>query len=283
MIGAMAKSAQFGLHTWLSDAMEGWVLSWALFKLHYMREHPVTLKSTTQSGLGKIFKLGQFAGKNTHIRSSETTREASSINFNWWFRGFTEGDGSFIINKNGYLEFKITQSSSDAQILFFIKKKLGFGSVSIQDKINKTHHFRIRDQKNLLKIIEIFNGYLILPSKINQFQLWLNAYNKCYNTNIQYIESPAKTGHFPFLENAWLSGFTDAEGCFTVSIIKRSENYNQVMVRYILSQKNEFNILNQIGNILYGKINYLKSYDGYNMVINLNKCHNIINYLKFYP
>jgi hypothetical protein len=170
MIGAMAKSAQFGLHTWLSDAMEG--LNRALFKLHYMREYP------------KSLKLGQFAGKNINIRSSETTREASS-DFLFWFRGFSEGDGSFIINKDGYLEFKITQSSSDAQILFLIQNNLGFGSVSIQDKINKTHHFRVRDQKNLLKIINIFNGYLITSSNIYKFSLWLNAYNKCYKTNIK--------------------------------------------------------------------------------------------------
>ena len=69
------------------------------------------------------------------------------------FLGFSEGDGSFILNKDGYLEFKITQSSSDAQILFYIKKQLGFGSVSVQDKINKTHHFRVRDKKNILKLI----------------------------------------------------------------------------------------------------------------------------------
>jgi hypothetical protein len=278
MIGTMAKSAQFGLHAWLSDAMEG--LLRALIKLHYMREHPITLKSTKGlTFIGKIFKLGQFAGKNYHIRSSETTREASS-DFLFWFRGFTEGDGSFIINNNGHLEFKITQSSSDAQILFYIKKQLGFGSVSIQDKINKTHHFRIRDQNNLFKIIQIFNGHLITSYKIKQFKLWLNAYNKCYNTNISFIESSL---NFTFLENAWLSGFTDAEGCFTVSIIKRSETYNQVIVRYFLSQKYEYNILNQLANLLSGKVHYLKSYDGYNMVVNLSKCKNIINYLKYYP
>lgn len=44
-----------------------------------MREHPVTLKCIKCPGNNvKIFKLGQFAGKNSHIRSSETTRETSS-------------------------------------------------------------------------------------------------------------------------------------------------------------------------------------------------------------
>ena len=52
--------------------------------------------------------------------------------FKYWFIGFTEGDGHFSVYKDKYLEFKITQSSNDAQILFYI----GFGSVTLQDKTN---------------------------------------------------------------------------------------------------------------------------------------------------
>jgi hypothetical protein len=55
--------------------------------------------------------------------------------------------------------------------LFYIKKELGFGSVSVQDKINKTHHYRVRDKKNILKLIEIFNGNILTKHKNNQFKL----------------------------------------------------------------------------------------------------------------
>lgn len=42
------------------------------------------------------------------------------------------------------------------------------------------------------------------------------------------------------LNNSWLAGFTDSEGCFTVSTIKSTKfNSTQVTVRYILSQKGE--------------------------------------------
>jgi hypothetical protein len=57
-----------------------------------------------------------------------------------------------------------------------------------------------------------------------------------------------------FFNNAWLSGFTD--GCFTITIQKRSETYTQYMIRYILSQKGEKEILIKIGELLGGKISY---------------------------
>jgi hypothetical protein len=219
---------------------------------------------------------------NFILGSSETTCETLKnydlSSFYYWLIGFVEGDGSFIVSKNGYLEFKITQLSKDAQILFYIKKSLGFGSVSIQDKLNKTHHFRVRDKFGLLKLINIFNGNLHLNKRIIQFKIWIEAYNKLYNTNILFVEN----NNIINLNNAWLCGFTDAEGCFTVSIIKRSENHNQVFVRFILSQQNEFILFNLINNLLNGTISYLKSYNGYNLTVNLNNLDIVIKYFNKY-
>jgi hypothetical protein len=71
-------------------------------------------------------------------------------------------------------EFRITLSSVEAQVLFYIKKELGFGSVKILDKkqiTNSTHCFRVRDKKNLLSLISIFNGNLYLKKKNDQFKI----------------------------------------------------------------------------------------------------------------
>jgi len=94
--------------------------------------------------------------------------------------------------------FKITQSSLDAQILFYIKKSLGFGTVSVQSTINKTHQFRVRDKNNLFKIINIFNGNLITKAKTQQFKLFLQGYNKKYKTNIDFLPCTYKVS----LDNA---------------------------------------------------------------------------------
>jgi hypothetical protein len=68
--------------------------------------------------------------------------------------------------------------------LFYIKKELGFGSASVQDKTNKTHHYRVRDKNNIFKLIQIFNGNIVTKHKLSQFKLWVDAFNKIYKTNI---------------------------------------------------------------------------------------------------
>jgi hypothetical protein len=282
LIGAMAKSSQVGLHVWLPMAMEG-LLNRALLKLHYMREHPVlnSWSSVYLIDFGKIQEEGQSAGNFVNYEgSSETTCEAINNKFKWWFIGFTEGDGSFIVNKDGYLEFKITQSSVDAQILFYIKKELGFGSVSVQDKINKTHHYRVRDRKNLFKLIQIFNGNIVTKYKLNQFKIWVNAFNKVYRTDTLCLEDK-----YPLtLDNAWLSGFTDAEGCFTsCTSVSKSTGQAITTVRYVISQKDDIEFSKDLADKINGYITHVKSYNGYNTVVNFGKLNKILLYLKNYP
>lgn len=284
LIGAMAKSSQVGLHVWLPMAMEGF-LSRAFLKFHYMREHPVlSLGPLKYTLFGKIQDEGQFAGNlfNSNWSSSETTRETFVLKddlFKLWFIGFVEGDGSFIINKDGYLEFRITQSSNDTQVLFMIKKTLGFGVVRVQDSINKTHCFRVRDKENILKLISIFNGYIFLSSREEQFKLWLDAFNHKYKENILYLNGEYK----PNLNDSWLAGFTDAEGCFTCSISEnKSKTANLVRLRYILSQKGNSENMDYLANIVGGKKHYIKSYDGYNITVSTTKLLPIIKYFNIY-
>jgi hypothetical protein len=282
LIGAMAKSSQVGLHVWLPMAMEGF-FSRAFLKLHYMREHPVlSLGPLKFSLFGKIQDEGQSAG-NSFRSSSETTCEAFMLKengFKLWLIGFVEGDGSFIINKDGYLEFRITQSSRDAQILFRIKKELGFGVVRVQDSVRNTHCYRVRDKNNLVKLISIFNGNIFLDTRKEQFKLWLNAFNLKYKENIHHIDNSFK----PSLMDAWLSGFTDAEGCFTCSVYDNKSNTAKlVRLRYILSQKGNSDNMDHLADVLGGKKHFLKSYDGYNVTVNTTKLSPIVQYFNLYP
>ena len=301
LIGATAKSAQLGLHHWLLNSMEGLLKNngnRAFLKFYYMLEHSLNILYLKILGppfnllnIGKIQELEQSADNNNSnkdiIDISETLRKIyihNTLNSNFinWFIGFTEGDGSFITNKTSRknLEFKITQSSKDAQILFYIKKELGFGSVTKQSIKNNTHHFRIRDEKNLYNIIKIFNGNLRVPYKQEQFKLWLKRYNEYYKKDIKYIENKKE----PNLEDAWLCGFTDAEGSFNITILKtlKSIRSSMFLTKYIISQKGNKEFMYNLNKLLKGNITYLKSYDGYNVIVSKRHLSPIIKYFNKY-
>lgn len=60
----------------------------------------------------------------------------------------------------------------------------------------------------------------------------------------------------PNLKDAWLSGFTDAEGCFSVKIASEKGLF-YVSVLYILDQKNAAEVLDKIG-LLFSENNKAK-------------------------
>ena len=153
-------------------------------------------------------------------------------NFLEWFIGFSEGDGSFIVSNNR-LFFIINQK--EEKILHYIRTNLGFGRVS---KYNSYSRYIVADKRHVDKLIFIFNGNLVLSKTKFRFIDWLKARNSYSTEKIEYINQESLLN---FNDNAWLSGFIDAEGCFNASKIKNkaySLGY-RVRLRFILDQKGE--------------------------------------------
>lgn len=178
-----------------------------------------------------------------------------SIDFLSWLIGFTEGDGSFIVNNRGDLSFVITQSTSDIKVLEYIKDNLKFGKVIQQSKNNS--RFICQRKIEIELIVHLFNGNLILPSRKISFEKFLAAFNiwvKKGSVNLNNVKL-ITSNILPSLENTWLTGFTDAEGCFSCSLLNNS---NAFKIRFQIAQKGEINlpILNHLG-ILFkeGKVN----------------------------
>jgi len=147
-----------------------------------------------------------------------TNFERPSEKFLTWFIGFTEGEGSFIINKRGDLAFIITQSTLDIKVLEYIKETLGFGKVIAQGAT--TSRYVTQSKVEIDIIISLFNGNIVLPSKQERFETFVNGFNNWVNKGRIKL-SPVtviKNSILPSLNNAWLAGFTDGEGCFTCSI-----------------------------------------------------------------
>lgn len=226
-----------------------------------------------------------------HHGSSEAIREAYIKDnlFKYWFVGFLEGKGSFIIDRNGNLEFKIVHRSTNASVLFYIKKKLGFGVTRIQDKIKGNHCFKVNDEKGLLKLILILNGNLLLHIKKEEFKLFIDGYNKKYGTDIVYL---IITNQLPILSNrlhsnfvkegaAWLSGFTDAVGSFSCTIKDKPAKSGLVKLSYTLRQRGNFDLMKHLAEILKGKIHEINGI--YETTVHLTKLSKVIHYLSLYP
>ena len=63
----------------------------------------------------------------------------------------------------------------------------------------------------------------------------------------------------PSLEDAWLSGFTDAEGAFNVNITERPNTVSgfRVQLRFLLDQNNAYNTFTHIRDLFgSGKVSY---------------------------
>jgi hypothetical protein len=102
-------------------------------------------------------------------------RPLPSKEFLTWLIGFTEGDGSFIVNNRGDLAFVITQSTSDIHTLEFIKETLGFGKVISQSVV--TSRFVCQDKLVIELILYLFNGNLVFPSKQKSFEKFIDGFN----------------------------------------------------------------------------------------------------------
>ena len=185
-----------------------------------------------------------------------------SKEFLQWLVGFTEGDGSFTLSTRSVPAFVITQSSSEIQVLLYIQKTLGFGQVMKQGK--STSRFIVKNQHDLKLIIALFNGNLVFPLKFNSFTLFLEAYNK--RSNLPLVSLIAKFVTPTFNDN-WLAGFTDAEGCFTCSLLGNSKRYR---FRYLLSQLGLINqpILQYLTTVIGGVVRPHHRKDVFELTVN---------------
>jgi hypothetical protein len=203
-----------------------------------------------------------------------------------WFLGFTEGEGSFVILKTSKsLQFVITQSTEDIGILKYIQEKLDFGNVIKQGK--RTSRYVIQDLKNIFLILLLFNGNIVLPSRKINFKSFLDIFNQKVVTGkikgleqVQYLNSEI----LPCLTNSWLSGFTDAEGCFTVSFLKNS---NEFRLRYIVSQKGDNNLPILSKLILLFQAGAIEAHSiksNYSYILSGEKnCYKIYDYFYNFP
>jgi hypothetical protein len=200
-----------------------------------------------------------------------------------WFVGFFEGDGCLVMTKQKNLTFVITQATADIQILYKIQNIFGFGSVLPQGE--RVSRFVVQNLLDLQKLLLILNGNLVLPSRQKYFQTFLNNFNtKVPKKKHLFFIEPAFTKVMPSSKDAWLSGFTDAEGCFTVNFLRGSSVYR---IRYLVRQKGSENlpVLSHLIEVFgTGSVEAHSKKENFCFVISGSRhCLKVYSYFKNFP
>ena len=174
---------------------------------------------------------------------------------NWlsWFVGFLEGDGAILEHK-GRSSFVLTQK--DDTVLDEIYETLKIGKVKhfYDNKGNRKYsRYIVSENKGIFLLYLLLNGNIVLQSRLNQLVKWNTALNNAmrFNYSLFYTkEVPRLIENLkqPNLNDAWLSGFTDAEGCFSVKIGNAKASF-YVSMLFILDEKYEEKVLNKIASL----------------------------------
>ena len=239
--------------------------------------------NTLTSNTNNTFDFTLFTEKyNEYFNNSRTLPKKEFLT---WFIGFSEGDGSFVISRGtNDLSFVITQNTDDERILQLIQSELGFGRVIKQG--TRTSRYIVSDKKGLELINSLFNGNIVLPSKQQSFNEFLKVYNQKVIKGKILLDQikPINSNILPSLSNNWLAGFTDAEGCFTVSFLSNS---NAFRIRYLVSQKGDVNVPILSNLILLFKAGTIEAHSkksNYSYIINGEKaCYSVYDYFDNYP
>ena len=194
----------------------------------------IVLNHTGENYNTDMLKELPLLGSFGEVGSSETTSETSVYSFSntvffsqpnhpsWfkrWFIGFAEGEGSFLADStNKRLFFKIQYK--DPKVLHSIRDYLKFGSIST-DK-DGYFSYSVQAKPHLSELIHLFNGELLLNKTNKRFyENWVLNYNNWYIDDLGFEPIIYKgKGTFLGFKNAWLLGFSEADGSLGFKLVK---------------------------------------------------------------
>ena len=214
--------------------------------------------------------------ENVKLISDHVPKHLKPVNdesFGHYLAGLIEGNGNF----NSTQQLVIVFNSLDASLAYYIKNRLGFGSVKkVKDK--NAFLLVISAKKGIEKVIHLINGKLITDNKYNQIiQNILNHRSYAdFKKEIDFKLNLKKD-----LKNHWLAGFSEADTSFQIKIFHRN-NKVEVRLNFQIDQKNK-DVLLLIKDFLGGNIGYRKSQDLYFYgSTSFGSAKNVINYFDKY-
>jgi hypothetical protein len=291
-VGLNSIPVSIHLFRWIDT--ESLIVYWG-FHFDSLTTTMLLTKNRLQMFSNYTIKTKTFEFKPFYKKLSEDypNLKQPSKEFLEWFIGFSEGEGSFIVAKRGDLSFTVVQSTNDVEILNYIKDTLGFGRVVLQSSKLNTHRFIVQDLKNLYLICLLFNGNMVFPTRNARFLTFLSSLNeKLLKRNLLKFNltpiSPIIGCVTPTLQDGWIAGITDGEGCFFCSLLSTRSAYN---IGFLLTQKWEANkfVLEHIMHLFsknlaaFGSVRSRSSSDIWDLRINgVSNCKGLFLYFDNY-
>lgn len=222
--------------------------------------------------------IGGF-GKNGHLYLK--LKKCFSIyhnnDLNSYLAGLFEGNGTIWVPKENEKFTPVISfvfKKEDKPLVLFLINKLKIGKLienenknyifwnikKIEDVylflFNTNGYYRTPKYEGILKAIHWINSYKNQINKpiagldIYNYQRKLNILNKIDNLDTKPLDESNLSS------NAWLTGFTDADGNFSISLDLNSKNRKpRVKLSYNLEIKQNYHKLNNLGiNISYSEI-----------------------------
>lgn len=226
------------------------------------------------------------------FKKEKPKNKLPSKEFLEWFIGFFEADGCLLIPKNNNLLAIIVSSKKDLPLLKYIQNNLSIGNVCINSNKLNNYKWQLYNQLDIKLLIHLFNGNTVLPVRFVKLSMFITNINiKLLKNNEENIILIFNNCKLPRLDNAWLAGFSDGEGCFSVgktnTFYKAIYNINQ---KYIANKIILDHILSLLKELLSSNLNLnlykhsSKSNNVYEIRINsLETCSKLRLYFDKYP
>jgi hypothetical protein len=208
--------------------------------------------------------------------------------------GLMDGDGSIQVNhwrkKNLQYRFiiKLSHVDNNYSMLVIIAKVVG-GTVRIVNN-NKEVIWVVDKKDTILELLKIFSMYPPLTSRLlcqlkfliyclkqNNINSYLSKRNDKYLEQNQVIKRFNKQFILPAYFPSWLSGFIEAEGCFSVRLNKNNS--------FSIGQKHDYYILQAIKNYFNLKVMVRNPYNNFYCLETYSKesIHTISNHCTLHP